>query len=271
MESRTHYVTTTDGLRIAYERVGTGPALVLLHGFIVDRRMWRPQIAGLSQDFDVIAWDAPGCGESSDPPEDYTMAQFAGCLAELLDDAKVQMAHIVGLSWGGTLGLEFNRLHPGRVRSLVLADAYAGWTGSLGEDQARLRLERCLRESRLPADEWVSDWAPEAFSNRDRKDLIDAYIPLMSDFHPIGFRAMSRAVAPDFSAALSDVRPPTLLIWGDGDTRSPVDCGEMMHRRITHSRFVIIPGAGHVSNLEQPERFNIEVRRFLEEVDGNNS
>jgi pimeloyl-ACP methyl ester carboxylesterase len=225
--------------------------------------MWRPQIDDLSRDFDVIAWDAPGCGASSDPPEAFSMAQFADCLGVVLEDAGVPAAHMVGLSWGGTLAVEFYRKHSPRVLSLVLADTYAGWTGSLGQEAAERRLARCLQESQLPAERWVPDWAPDAFSECAPKELVDQFARVMMDFHPVGFRAMSRAVMPDFSEALSGVDAPTLLLWGDDDKRAPLGAGEMMRDRIKRARLVVIPGAGHVSSLEQPERFNAELRAFI--------
>jgi len=156
--------TTSDGFRIAYRRSGTGPALVLLHGFIADGRIWRTQIDDFSRDFDVIAWDAPGCGQSCDPPEDFSMEDYARCLLALLDEAGVEAPHLLGLSWGGTLALEFHRLFPQQVRSMIIADSYAGWTGSLGAQDAQARLDRCLRESQLPAADWVPQWVLGAFS-----------------------------------------------------------------------------------------------------------
>jgi len=259
--------TTKNGQRIAYQRAGKGPPLVLLHGFICDSRAWRPQIEELSRDFDVIAWDAPGCGQSSDPPEEFTMAEFADCLADLLDHTDVRSAHLLGLSWGGTLALEFFRLYPASVRSLTLADAYAGWTGSLGADVAAQRLARCLRESELPPQSWVPEWVPEAFSPRVPEQLLNDYAVIMSEFHPVGFRAMSRAVVPDFAETLSQVNAPVLLLWGEADSRSPLTCGQMMRDRIAGARLVVIPNAGHVSNLEQPDLFNAEVRRFVRGVE----
>jgi pimeloyl-ACP methyl ester carboxylesterase len=262
MEPRIQSFEARSGIRIAYERAGSGAPLVLLHGFIVDRRTWRPQVDDLSRDFDVIAWDAPGCGDSSDPPEEFSMAEFAGHLGELLDHSGLASAHLLGLAWGGTLALEFNHVYPGRVLSLVLADTYAGWTGSLGQEAAEQRLARCLRESRLPPEAWVPAWAPEAFSAGAPTELIDEFATIMENFHPVGFRAMSRAVLPDFSDRLESIDVPTLLVWGDDDKRSPLSAGEMMRDRIRGSKLLVIP-AGHVSNLEQPERFNAEVRAFL--------
>ncbi len=267
MEPRIQYARTEDGLRIAYQRAGSGPPLVLLHGFIVDSRVWRRQMEDLSRDFDVIAWDAPGCGESSDPAEEFTMAEFADCLAELIEHAGVSSAHVLGLSWGGTLAVEFHRKYPARVRSLILADTYAGWAGSLGQDAAAQRLTRCLRESELPAEDWVPEWVPDAFSGSAPQELLDELASVMSEFHPVGFRAMSRAMMPDFSDTLSQIGVPTLLIWGDDDKRATLSSGQMMHDSIRGAQLVVIPGAGHVSNMEQPERFNTEVRKFIMGLD----
>jgi pimeloyl-ACP methyl ester carboxylesterase len=256
-----------NGLRVAYRRAGSGPPLVLLHGFICDSRVWRPQIDALSTDFDVIAWDCPGCGESSDPPEEFSMAQFADCLAGLLDEVGVKSAHLLGLSWGGTLIMEFHRRFPERVRSAILANTYAGWTGSLGPEAAEQRLRRCLEESAKPAADWIPEWVPEAFSPSAPKDLLRDYAEIMSDFHPVGFRAMSRAVTPDFRDALSQIDVPTLLIWGAEDSRSRLSNGEMMCDSIRGARLAVIPKAGHVSNMEQPVRFNAEVARFIHDLE----
>jgi pimeloyl-ACP methyl ester carboxylesterase len=263
MESSGLQTATVDGINIAYQRAGSGPTLVLLHGFICDSRAWDPQIEDLSRDFDVIAWDAPGCGQSDDAGEHFSMTQNADCLAGLLTALEVGPAHIGGLSWGGTCALEFYRRHPQRVRSLILADAYAGWTGSLGREAAEQRLARCLRESELPAADWIPQWVPDAFSSGASKSLLDEYAGIMSDFHPVGFRAMSRNVASDFNEVLGTIEAPTLLIWGDEDKRSPVSCGEDMRKRIPGSRLLVVPGAGHVSNFEQPEAFNAAIREFL--------
>lgn len=258
---------TVGGFKITYERAGSGPPLVLLHGFIADSRAWRPQIEGLSRYFDVIAWDAPGCGRSSDPPEEFSMAEFAECLRALLDAIGVLVAHMAGLSWGGTMALEFYRWCPEVMQSLILADAYAGWTGSLGVEAAEKRLARCLHESTLPPEAWIPQWVPDAFSS-GVSQLLDDYAAIMWGFHPMGFRAMARAVAPDFCDTLPLVKVPTLLVWGDEDKRSPHSVGEMMRDGIGGSRLVVIPDAGHASNYEQPERFNREVRDFCLTVSG---
>ena len=123
---------------------------MLLHGFLTDYRWWSPQLEDLSDGFRVLAWDAPGAGSSSDPPDPFTTADGARCLAGLLDLLGIESAHILGLSWGDILAQEFYRSYLGRVRALILCDTYAGWKGSLPESACKKRLERCYRESSLP-------------------------------------------------------------------------------------------------------------------------
>jgi pimeloyl-ACP methyl ester carboxylesterase len=252
-----------NGLSVAYQRAGHGPALVLLHGFTHDSRAWRPQIEGLADQFTVIAWDAPGAGQSADPPEPFGIEDWAECLAVLLDAVGVQRAHIVGLSWGGLLAQEFYRRHAARVWSVVLADTYAGWKGSLPEPVPEERLAACLRDSSLPPNEFVPRYLPGMFGTSPSQEVRDELARIMSDFHPVGFRLMATALAhADTRDLLSNIHVPTLLVWGDADVRSPMTVAHQMRDAIPGARLAVIAGAGHVSNLEEPARFNAEVREF---------
>jgi len=154
-----------DGLDVGYRQAGEGPPLVLLHGFLCDSRCWTRQLAELSGQFTVIAWDAPGAGSSSDPPNPFTLADWSRCLARFLDKLGVEQAHIAGLSWGGVLAQEFYRLAPRRVLRLILADTYAGWKGSFPASVVEQRLLRCERDSDLPRTEFVQRWVPEMFTD----------------------------------------------------------------------------------------------------------
>src|SRR5438552_13913520 len=142
-------------LRVAYRRVGQGPPVILLHGFVGDSREWRPEIEALSDEFTVVAWDAPGAGQSADPPETFRLADYADCLAAFVDALGVRRPHVVGLSFGGALALELYRRHPELPLSLVLASAYAGWTGSLPSETVEQRLGQTLRAADLPPNELV--------------------------------------------------------------------------------------------------------------------
>ena len=116
-------------LRVGYSLAGEGQALVLLHGFFGDSRVWRPQLEELSDEFAVVAWDAPGAGRSADPAETFRMPEYADCLAGFIGFLGLERPCVVGLSFGATLALELFRRHPEVPRALVLVGAYAGWAG----------------------------------------------------------------------------------------------------------------------------------------------
>jgi pimeloyl-ACP methyl ester carboxylesterase len=255
--------TVVDGISIGYQRAGSGPALVLLHGFSLDSRSWRPQIENFSDQFTVIAWDAPGAGQSQDPPETFGIRDWADSLAGVLDDAGVQRAHIVGLSWGGLLAQEFYQQYRSRVISLVLADTYAGWKGSLPSAVPEQRLEAAIRDSRLDADAFVRNYLPGMFGDAADANVRRELGTIMADFHPAGFRLMAKALATgDTRELLPTITVPTLLIWGDRDKRSPLQVGQTIRDVIPGARMATISGAGHLSNLERPSEFNRIVREF---------
>lgn len=252
------------GHSIAYRVAGEGPPLVLLHGFLCDSRCWRTQLSGLADEFTVLAWDAPGAGSSPDPPETFTVTDWAEALAEFLDDVGVGRAHVLGLSWGGLLAQEFYRAYASRVDRLVLADTYAGWKGSLPADMVEKRRARCYRDAVRPANQVVAEWVPVEFFSNAGPELAAEMAAVVADFHPLGFRLMTRALADvDTSHVLPTITAPTLLVWGDRDLRSPLSVAQQFQDAIPDAKLVVIPNAGHVSNMEKPEEFNANVRTFL--------
>lgn len=254
-----------NGYSVAYRYAGDGPPLVLLHGFLCDSRCWRRQLEDLSDRFRVVAWDAPGAGASSDPPDPFTITDWAHCLAQFLDVVDMERAHVVGLSWGGVLAQEFYRLYPARVMGLILADTYAGWRGSLPEPASEKRLERCFLESSLAPEEFVPLWVPEFFTAGASPDLKAEMSEVVSDFHPIGFRLMAKSLDDaDTTELLPNIGVPTLILWGDDDRRSPMNIAEQLRDAIPDAELAVIAKAGHVSNMEQPEEFNEQVRRFCQ-------
>lgn len=253
-----------EGRTIAFERNGQGPPLVLLHGAFGDSREWRGQLEALADEFTVVAWDAPGCGGSFDPPDDFGLDGYAACLAGFIEALGLERPHVLGLSFGSCLALELFRRLPELPRSLVLVSAYAGWAGSLGREVADQRRQFFLKDADRPPDEVVRNFNTTLFSASVAAEVVAEATAVMRDFHPAGLRAMGNALA---DADLRDVLPlidmPTLLLYGEADQRSPVSIGEELHARIPGSVFVVVPGSGHVLNLEAPERFNKEVRSFL--------
>jgi len=256
-----------DGLEVAYERAGAGPALMLLHGYVGDGpATWRRQLDELSDDFTVVAWDAPGAGGSSDPPERFGLAGYADCLAGFVARLGLGRPHLAGLSFGGILALAFCGRHPAVPRSLVLASAYAGWAGSLPADAVDQRLRQAMVLADLPPDEFAGTLLPTMFGESTPAAAVAAFGAAMRAFHPTGFRAMARASAENVRDVLARVEVPTLLLHGDRDIRAPLPVAEDLHRSIPGARLVRLPGVGHVVNIEAPEAFNAAVRGFLHEL-----
>jgi pimeloyl-ACP methyl ester carboxylesterase len=252
----------SNGLEIAYERSGVGPPLVFVHGAAEDGRVWRPQLAELADEFTVVAWDEPGAGRSSDLPAGFGVADYAHCLAGLIEALELGPAHVAGLSWGGTVVLELYRHHPELAATLILADTYAGWKGSLPEEEVRARVAGAQRM----LDASIEDFDPTLpglFATDPPPELVPLLEEIAADVRPESLRIqLTLMAASDLRDLLPRIEVPTLLIWGELDARSPLTVAQQFERTIPGNRLVLIPACGHVSNLERPDEFNQAVREF---------
>ncbi len=250
-----------NGLEVAYERAGEGPPLVLVHGAAGDSRMWGPQLV-LADEFTVVAWDEPGAGRSSDVPGDFALADYADCLAALIGALDLGQAHVAGLSWGGTVALELYRHHPELVATLLLADTYAGWKGSLPEGEVRARVEG-LRQLLAAADHAFDPTLPGLFAGDPPAEFVSLLEAIAADVRPDSMRTALLVMAEaDQRDLLPRIAVPTLLIWGERDARSPLSVARQFEHAVPDTTLLVIPGVGHVSNLEAPEQFNDAVREF---------
>jgi pimeloyl-ACP methyl ester carboxylesterase len=252
----------TKGLEVAHERTGAGPPLVFVHGAAEDHRIWQPQLAGLADEFTVVAWDEPGAGRSSDVPAGFSLADYADCLAAVIERVALGPAHIAGLSWGGSVILELYRRHPEHVATLILADTYAGWKGSLPEEEVRARVQAARRMLTAATEEFDPTF-PGLFANDPPAEFVPLLKEIAAGIRPESLRGQLQVMAgTDLRNLLPLIDVPTLLIWGEQDARSPLGVARQFEKAIPNTELVLIPDAGHVSNLEQPARFNEVVRAF---------
>jgi pimeloyl-ACP methyl ester carboxylesterase len=260
-------IVEVNGLHIAYERAGSGPALVFLHCYVGDGpTTWRRQLDGLSDEFTVVAWDAPGAGRSTDPPEEFGLDGYADCLAGFLEKLGLDTARVAGLSFGGILALALQRRHSAMSSALILASAYAGWAGSLPPEVAEHRLRQALTLADGKPEAFVGALLPTMFFKTMPRETVDDFRASMQAFHPRGSRAMAQASAEDVRDVLPLIDVPTLLVYGDRDVRAPLTVAEALHAAISGSRLVVLPDSGHVCNVEAPDEFNDTVRDFLHDV-----
>jgi pimeloyl-ACP methyl ester carboxylesterase len=260
------------GLRIAYEREGSGPPVALLNGFVGDgRSTWGEQIEALSGEFTAVAWDAPGSGRSSEPPGWFRAADYADCLVAFLRALGIPRAHLVGLSFGGIVAFSVVERHPTVPRSLGLLGAYAGWLGSLPRHEVETRLARCLELSELPAEQFAREMVPSMFSANVPASVATEFAASVMRLSPAGFRTMARASGEaDLRHVLPGVSVPTLLVNGDQDVRAPLYVAEGLRSAIPSARLVVLPGVGHVCSVEAPEAVNRELGGFLRSVEAGN-
>ena len=246
---------TVDGAILHYEIAGEGPPLVLLHGIGSNSRSWRRQLQGLSGKFTVIAWDAPGYGRSSDPPDKPikpSIRFYVDCLRSLVDSLELKDISLLGHSAGGVVAQEFYRAYPDYVRALVLADTRHVASQAGLED--RLRSIRTITSAQLAAER-----APKLLRRSAPAELIREVESIMSEVRAAGYEFAAIALAEsDTRDVIRNLHVPTLLIWGSEDEITPV-----WDEIPSGVELRIIPDAGHLCYIEQPEQFNEIVSVFL--------
>jgi pimeloyl-ACP methyl ester carboxylesterase len=221
------------GVRIGYDQDGSGPPVVLIHGFPVNRTMWRPQVAALRDRFTVVTPDLRGFGESDVPTGTVTMDTYAADVLQLLDALGHQRFVLGGLSMGGYVAFRIVAAAPTRVRALIIADPLVGATTKAQRPQ-------------------VAEAVRQITGTPQAQSLTAALAAI--------------AERPDSRPLLPSIAVPTLVVVGEEDTVTPPAESQAMASAVPHARLATIPAAGHLSNLEVPEAFNRVVRGFLEAV-----
>ncbi|HEX2198539.1 MAG TPA: alpha/beta fold hydrolase [Burkholderiales bacterium] len=241
--------------RIALSVAGSGPLIVFLHGIGGHRQHWAAQVEFFSKDFKAVAWDARGYGDSGDYDDPLRFDDFADDLLRVLDYLEARKAHVVGLSMGGRIARSFALQHPGRVRTLTLANTSPGFDALSAGEVQRFVEER--RNRRL-------DSLGRLLGSRAQPQ---AHAALKASFEALRkasyLKTLEASVSQDRAAPLENLAVPTLVIAGDEDPVYPQALARGMARRIPGAELVVLEGCGHLSNLEQPERFNDALLDFL--------
>jgi pimeloyl-ACP methyl ester carboxylesterase len=253
-----------NGAKLYYESAGRGPALALLNGGGLDSRMWDDQFAAFAELYRVVRYDYRGSGRSEAATQKYSHLED---LAALLDFLKVEIAVLVGASAGGALALDYTLAFPKRVRGLVLASP--GLSGYPLSEATRERVAGMLAAARegnalefakkvLDDPHFIPAAENPAAREKARQILID---------NIERFRAEDLAQPPERPAAgrLAEISIPALILLGGRDHPEQLAIGETLESGIRGSKTVVFFGAGHMVNLENPDRFNKTVLEFLAE------
>jgi pimeloyl-ACP methyl ester carboxylesterase len=247
-----------DGVNIYYEVHGSGPPLLLTHGYSSTSAMWQGQIAALSKHHELVLWDMRGHGQSDYPadPADYSEALTVADMAALLDAVGTETAIVGGLSLGGYMSLAFYRTHPERVRALLIIDTGPGFK----KDDAR--------------DAW-NRRAHETADRFDREGLavlksLSAERASATHRDATGLARAARGMLTQRDASVMEILPtievPSLVVVGADDTPF-LAASDYMAAKIRGAQKVVIPAAGHAANIDQPKAFNDAVVSFLDGLD----
>lgn len=260
--------TRIDDVQIAYDDVGVGPAVVLIHGYPFNRSLWTEQTEALTSRFRVVTPDLRGFGESDASEGPVTMNRMAQDVAMLMDQLGIQQAVIGGLSMGGYVALAFVKQFPSRVKALVLADTRAQSDTEEAKQTRFQHAEKALSEGMAGiADAMLAKLlTPDTVSKRP--EVVKRVRDMMLKTKPQGAASalLGMAEREDHSEFISTIRVPAMILVGREDAITPVADSEKMQSKIATSRLVVIENAGHVSNLEQTEQFNFALLRFLDRV-----
>jgi pimeloyl-ACP methyl ester carboxylesterase len=242
-----------DGVEIYYEVHGEGPVILLTHGYSSTSGMWKGQIDALSADHRLVVWDMRGHGQSDYPADQaaYSEEATVGDMAALLDLVGAEKAIIGGLSLGGYMSLAFNRAHPERVAALLIIDTGPGYRNDEareGWNQNAIRRAERLERDGLD----LTNASPEVRQVRHRS----------ADGLAKAARGMLTQRDAGVMNSLASIAVPSLVVVG-ADDKPFLAASDYMAAKIPGAKKVVIAGAGHAANIDQPAAFNRALVEFL--------
>lgn len=258
---------SVNGVELALDEIGSGhQALLLIHGHPFDRSMWRPQLEPIERlGWRIVVPDLRGYGASGGGSDKTTLDVFARDLIALLDHLGIDRAVMTGLSMGGQIVMELCRLHPERVRGIVLAATFARADTPTVKQQRLATADRLLQEGMTA---YATDLLPKMLAARSIETAPETarhVLSMMRSAPPAGAAAAlrGRAERPDYAGVLERVDCPALIVAGDEDAFTTREDADRMHQLLKESRLLWLKGTGHMPNLEQPEAFNAALADFL--------
>ena len=257
-------LTATLLRHLAYDDVGTGPGIVLIHGHPFNRSLWSLQMRSLSDAFRVLAPDLPGHGASAPRGDKVTMGEFAGSVIDVMDEAELSRGVVVGLSMGALVAIELALAAPARVAGLVVVAASVAPVTPAEAQERRRVADEIERVGMLPL---VLDMGPKLFGSDARCDpgIVDPVIEMMLKTPPAGAAAAlrGRAERPDYRTRLATLDIPSLVIVGTEDPYlGDQQVAELM-ASLPDPTLIRLEGVGHLPNVEAPTLFDANLRAFV--------
>jgi len=257
-----------DAAPIAWREAGAGPLVLFLHGLGMTRTGFDPQLRALAPGYRCVAWDVPGYGASPPLAGGLTFPGLADAVTRLLDALEADAAHLVGLSFGGQIALHAALRHPARVRSLALLDTSPAF-GLDGTDPDEWRRERLAAlDGGATVDAMAEPVLRSVMGPDVADDALRAAVASMLRVPVAGLRAAVACLPThDVRAELGRIAVPTLVVVGELDRETPPAYAEALAEGIPGARLEVVPGAGHITNLEAPDAVTALLRAHLERAE----
>jgi 3-oxoadipate enol-lactonase len=259
-------VIEANGVAIHYTLDGPAgaPIVTLAHSLAADLTMWDPTLPALVDRYRVLRYDVRGHGGSAATPGPYSVDLLAADAQALLAALGIARTHWVGLSLGGMIGQALALRAPAVLASLVLCDTASITPPELRRawDQRIAMVEAGGGQGRL--DEVVARWFTPAFIAA-RPDVMGRTLAMIARTTPRGFAGAAAAIRDlDLTARLREIRLPTLLVVGEQDEATPIAASRLIQGHIEDAELIVLKSAAHLSNIEQPEAFNLALSTFLD-------
>lgn len=253
-----------NGTRLYYEAAGDGPALALVHGFGLDTRMWDDQFEAFAERYRVVRYDARGFGKSALPGSERYM--HAADLKSLLEHLGIDRAAVVGLSMGGGIAIDFTLTYPEAASALVPVDSTLGgfrWSQAWEASYAPIPARGQAGDIAGAKQAWLAHaFFEPALANPAVAARLREIVSDYSGWH-WNHADPGRGAQPPAAGRLGEIRAPTLVVVGERDLPDLHRTAEALHRGIPNAQKDILPGAGHMANMEAPHPFNEVVLSFL--------
>lgn len=256
------------GIQLYYEDHGKGPAIIFVHGHPFNHTMWKYQVPDFAKDHRLIMPDLRGYGRTEVTPGRVMLDEMALDILHLLEALEIDEAIFCGLSMGGQIVLDFHRLFPEKVRALIIVDSDARGETPDSRQQRLQKADTIIRTGmRQHTDDTIHQYiAPASLAN---KPMYLHLYEMMSATSAEGAAAAHRGRAErrDHLSVLTAIQVPTLVAVGEEDYFTPQPIARIMSDNIPGAQLAVIPGAGHLPNMETPDVFNKILREFLQQHD----
>ena len=256
-----------NGIDIRYTVTGSGPWVTLSHSLACNLEMWEEEVRRLRHRFTVLAYDSRGHGGTSAPSGPYTLDMIADDVKGLYDALGIERSHWIGLSMGGVFGIHTALRYPGIFSSMVLADT----SSKLSEEgvaafKDRIAKVRAAGSMEAMVEPTLNRWFKDSFRQKEAA-LMRVVAGWIRKTPVEGYLGTSAAIPTiDATRRLGEIDVPCLVLVGEDDIAMPVPMAQTLAQNLPHAELVVIPGAGHLSNLEQPRAFDRALELFYDRI-----